>query len=139
MTTETTTPTTPETDAQIKQPRARWSEAMVLRLTANKAEGSAALVLLTGLVSCNIAHKTIDNALHAPEGTVLAYLKAGAAQHWVTKNADGAEVEHVLDDAAADRLIDDLVALKLADAFTPRGLDLAAVLSVLLNKGQLSR
>ena len=51
----------------------------------------------------------------------------------------GADVEHVLDDAAADRLIDDLVALKLADAFTPRGLDLAAVLSVLLNKGQLSR
>lgn len=131
-------PTTTTTDTPAKQPRAKWTDAMVLRLMANKPEGSAPQVLLTGLVACNIAHKTIDNALRAPEGTTLAYLKSGTAVDYEVQCDEGA-LPALLDDDAADAIINKLVMLKTAGAFTPRGLDLEAVLAVLLGTDALRR
>ena len=125
----TTTEAQETPDPKVKIPRARWSDAQIVRLSSNKPEDSAALWLLNGLVACNIAHGTIDEVIGAPAGTVMQYLKSNAPVEF-----PGAEPElpRQLNDALAERIIDKLVALKLADAFTPRGLDLAAVLKVLL-------
>jgi hypothetical protein len=136
--TNTNTNTTTTEDKKSKTPRARWTEAMQLRLSANKVEGSAPLVLLTGLVACNIAHSSIDSVIRAPAGTMLAYLKTGAPVAYEVQTETGTyPVE--FGDAYADAIIDKLVALKNAGAFTPRGLDLEAVLSVLLGTDGLTR
>ena len=128
----TTTEAQETPDPKVKIPRARWSDAQIVRLSSNKPEDSAALWLLNGLVACNIAHGTIDEVIGAPAGTVMQYLKTNAPAGYNLTDADGNVTPVLMDDERAERLIDKLLDLKLAGAFTPRGLDLAAVLKAML-------
>lgn len=124
--------------AEKKVPRARWSEAQVAAICAKHGEDSGPGWLARALAGCNIPHKVADAALLAPEGTVLTYLKTGDTIHY-TAQAGGVDTPAKLD---ADVAVDVAVAcgrLKRAGAFGPKGLEVGAVLQVLLNNDPASR
>lgn len=125
------TAATEEADAAAaKSSRARWSDAQCAAIMARRDPDSSVVILLKALRACNIAHKTIDITLGAPAGTTMKYLRTARPQAYTV---DG--VEKLLDDAAADAVVENLAMLKLSGAFTARGLDLSAVLRLMLDKG----
>lgn len=116
--------------AAAKTTRARWSDAQCAAIMAHRDPDSAVVMLLKALRACNIPHKTIDTTLGAPAGTTMKFLRTARPQAYIV---DGAE--KVFDDATADSVVENLAMLKLGGAFTARGLDLAAVLKLMLDKG----
>ena len=119
MTTDDSSQETGAAPEAEKQPRARWSEAQIVRLSANKDENSAALCLLKALVALNIAHGTVDAVFGAPAGTTMKFLRTDADQPGLST----ADVDHLL-------VL--LVALHGEGALKPRGLDLALTLRVMV-------
>jgi len=124
MTGKTDTPAhddadTPEAANQKKVPRARWSEPQIVRLSAGKSPDSAALCLLKALAALNLAHGTVDTILDVEAGTTMKFLRTDADQAGLTTGD-------------VDRLLVLLVELHGEGAFTPRGLDVALTLRVMM-------
>ncbi len=120
----------PEQAAPAKRkssPRAKYTDAFVLKCTANRDPDSASVMLLTALRGCGIAHKSVDEALGIPEGTVLAYLTKNAPQ------VDTETGEVYFDDARAFEVFDMLYALVSAQAFSGTGLHITGVLTAMLS------
>lgn len=130
MSENTTTPTA----EKKKVSRARWNDAQVAAICAKHGEDSGPGWLARALAGCNIPHKTVDAALLAPEGTVMTFLKNGAAVHYTVGDAPAK-----LDTDVALEVAVACGRLKQADAFTAKGLDVGAVLQVLLNNDPASR
>jgi hypothetical protein len=123
MTDQTDTTPVEDTPRAARVAKPKWSDAQIVRCSANKSEDSAPFVLLSVLVASNTAASTIDLALRAPKGTTLDYLRDGKPQEFP---------EGCLDDAAADALVWHMVRLKRAGALTPRGPTLEGVLAAMM-------
>lgn len=102
-----------------KVPRARWSEPQIVRLSAGKSPDSAALCLLKALAALNLAHGTVDTILGVEAGTTMKFLRTDSEQPGLTADS-------------IDRLLVLLVELHGEGAFTPRGLDTALTLRVMM-------
>lgn len=109
----------PEESTAKKVPRARWSEPQIVRLSAGKSPDSAALCLLKALAALNLAHGTVDTIMQAEPGTTMKFLRTDADQTGLAATD-------------VDRLLVLLVELHGEGAFTPRGLDVALTLRVMM-------
>lgn len=95
-----------------------YSEAFILRCQYGKAKDSVSLLLLRALIATRTSRSAAAVALNVGEDAIVGYLTTGEA------------TEDVNDDTAIT-LVEALAALKVNGAFTPKGLNLGAVLQTM--------
>ena len=120
-------PTPPPSAEPAKRkatPRAKYTEAFVVKCQANRDPEHPSLMLLKALMGCGVAHKAVDQAFNWPEGTVQKYLTTG-------KNVELAPGV-AFDDGMALIVFDMLSDLHEAQAFKGNDLTIAGVLRAMM-------
>lgn len=120
---DTPAPTPPAVVKRKASPRAKYTEAYIVRCTANRTNDHPAVILLTALVGTGTPHRVVDAVLGFPEETTSRYLTAGVP----IETPDG-----VFDETHAMVMFDMLYRLKTNDAFSEKGLNAVGVLKAML-------